>query len=78
MQIDTQFRELELQQQRDLKLVDIASREKITVEQLRANVGLKEMQEKTKRDIAAINASHSEVDLQLKAQNQAAGYDSFG
>ncbi len=78
MQIDTQFRELELQERRYLKLVDIASREKITVEQLRANVGLKEMQEKTKRDIAAIHASHSEVDLQLKAYNQAAGYDSFG
>lgn len=78
MHIDIQVEARKLAMTRELKLAEIASRENLTVEQLRTKVGLEELKEQTKRDIAAITANLSQTDLQLKAQNIAAGYDSHG
>lgn len=68
----------ELDLKRELGYADIAAKENITITQLQANIGLEEQKEKTKRDIAAVNANLGQTDLQLKAENQAAGYDSHG
>lgn len=78
IQLEMQYKHQALAQERELKLADIASREGITIAQLQANTGIKAQQEQTKRDIAAVLATHKQTETQLKAENLARGFDTYG
>ncbi|WP_271270493.1 hypothetical protein [Aliamphritea hakodatensis] len=78
LELQIQFDYEKLQQERELKLADIASRENITIAQLQARTGIEEKREKNKRDIAASIAMSRQAETQLKAQNLAEGHDTYG
>ena len=78
LQLQIQFDYEKLQQDRELKLADIASRENITIVQLKARTGLEEQREQGKRDIAAATILNRQAETQLKAENLANGHDTYG
>lgn len=69
--------QMELQQNGDLKLAEIASRENITVEQLKAKTGLELKKEQNKRDIAAGHMSLEQAKQILQKKNLDNRYDTF-
>lgn len=66
-----------LNQDRELRLVQIASQEEMTITQLKEKVGLEVFKEQNKRDIEAGRQTISQTDQAMKMQNMEAGYDSY-
>ena len=77
-QQEIQLDGMKLQQDRELKMAEIASRENLTMQQLQARMNIDLQKDKTTRDKAAADTSVKQTDLGLKAQNIVNGYDSHG
>lgn len=69
--------QMELQQNGELRLAEIASRENLTIEQLKQRTGVELQKEQNKRDIAAGKMNLEQSKQQLQAQNLANRYDTF-
>lgn len=76
-QFDQQFRIEELNRNSELEMANIASRENISIAQLKEKTGLELQKDKTKRDIEAGKQTLAQADQLLKEQNLRQGYDSF-
>lgn len=76
-QFEQQLKVQQLQQDGQLKMAEIASRENISIAQLQERTGLELQKDKTKRDIAAIQANHQQAETLMKQQNLKAGYDTY-
>ena len=77
LQMEWEKFQLQLQQEREIKLADLASRENITLEQLQANTGIQLQREQNKRDIAAGNMTLKQTEQALRMENMEQGFDSF-
>lgn len=66
-----------LNQDRELRMMELATKENITMAELQARLQIKGMDDRTKRESAAARAAVERGRLQMQGQNLAQGYDTF-
>lgn len=77
LQMQAEQFQIKLNMERELKLVEIASRENITLAQLKQRTGVELQREQNKRDIEAGRQTLAQTDQRLKMENMNNGFDSF-
>ncbi len=68
----------ELSQKRELELMKMAKDYEVTLEQLKANLGIKAQENQTKREIEAGRQTNEQAEMLLQRQNLNQGHDTFG